>query len=130
MKMGKKKRRKLDVPKRVPRVIPTKAEADAKRDEGMDASEGNSGEEWAEYAHEFIVKHLRVHEELFSDNLWIHGLEMPKSPRALGSRFTTIARLGLMESTGTYRNSVSSNNSARVLWRSLSYEGEAHCAHG
>ncbi len=126
-----KKKKRYQVPDRRPRrVIPTEDEASAKREVGMARAEASSGEEWAGDAHEFIVAHLQVHDELFADNLWDHGLEMPISPRALGPRFRVIANLGLMESTGRYRNSVSSNNSARPVWRSLIFEGEAHCETG
>jgi glutathione S-transferase len=127
--MSKKKR--YHVPERRPRrVIPTEGEADAKREIGMARAEGNSGPEWAMLADDFIENHLRVHDELFADHLWLHGLEMPISPRALGPRFRVAAGKQFMESTGTYRNSVSSNNSARPVWRSLIFEGEAHCEAG
>ena len=89
------------------------------RDVGVARAEAGAKEAWLVLAYAALVAHLRAHGEFFVDDLWRSGLERPRESRALGAVVQRAARERLMEKTGEYRQSRSSNLSPKPVWRSL-----------
>jgi hypothetical protein len=96
--------------------------AKAGRDKGMASAEQHSGEEWADYADQFIEDYARSHRTVFVDDLWDAGLVEPPSPRALGPRMLAASRRGLIRKTDRVRPSVRSHLTGKPIWISLIYE--------
>lgn len=99
------------------------AEAEAARDAGMTTAETSAGETWQTYAVRFIRNYARANPTVFVDDLWEAGLERPPQPKALGPAVRAAARTGIIEKTGDYRPSRSSNLLPKPVWRSLVHEG-------
>lgn len=97
-------------------------EARSGREVGMLRSERRAGEEWKDYADEFIFVYLTMRRELFCDDLWEAGLEIPAQPKALGPRLVAAAREGWMVKSGQYRPSVRSHLQVKPVWSSLIFE--------
>lgn len=97
------------------------AEAEAARDAGMTTAETSAGEDWHRYAVRFIEDYAARHPLVFVDDLWEAGLERPPQPKALGPAVRAAARAGIIEKTGDYRPSRSSNLLPKPVWRSLVY---------
>lgn len=91
---------------------------------GMARTDEAAGEEWREYADDFIYAYLVTHKYLFVDELWDAGLQGPEgaSDRALGPRFRHAADAGWMVKTGEARKSVRSNMQLKPVWRSRVFE--------
>lgn len=101
------------------------AEAEASRDRGMARAAESSGDGWQSYAVGFIEDYARRSPTVFVDDLWEAGLERPAQPKALGPAVLAASRAGLIEKTGEYRPSRSSNMLPKPVWRSLIFDGRA-----
>lgn len=95
----------------------------AERDAAIAQVEAHSPPEWRVEAFAFLTEYLRTHREMFVDDLWTAGLPVPPELRALGALFNRAVRAGLMRKTDRYLPSVRSHLSPKVVWRSLSFEG-------
>jgi hypothetical protein len=100
------------------RGLPSTEVAAARREAGMETAEASAGEEWNAEALGFIERYAQEHDELFVDDLWEAGLTPPANRKALGPVLMRTARVGLIEKTGEYRPSRSSNLSVKPVWRS------------
>lgn len=103
--------------------VTSKSDAYARRSEGMRSAEDNVDEQWYRGAVAFITKHARGSEEIFCDDLWKAGLEIPREARALGPVIMQCVRDGVLERSGRYRASTASNMTPKPVWRSLLYQG-------
>lgn len=101
-----------------------KAGGYARRADGMQRAEEGVDEKWYRDALAFIRKYCRTHEEMFCDDLWTAGLEVPREARALGPVIMQAVRDGIIERAGRYRASTGSNMTPKPVWRSLVYEGK------
>jgi hypothetical protein len=105
------------------RGVPTPEAAAARRDAGVAQAEAGAGDDWLDQAFEFLRAYAEEHEEVFVDDLWEAGLTPPANRRALGPVLMRAARAGVIEKTGQYRPSTSSNLSVKPVWRSRVYCG-------
>jgi hypothetical protein len=101
----------------------------AARDAGIKQSAETAGDEWGEYAVEFIRTYLESHRTLHVDSLWDAGMTEPKSARGLGAAMQKTRTAGLMEPIVTpegwiaAKPSKRSNMQLKAVWRSLIYRG-------
>lgn len=95
--------------------------AKAGRDLGMLRAERHAGEEWNDYCDDFIYVYCRIYRELFCDDLWTAGLEVPAQPKALGPRISAAGRADWIRKSGEYRPSVRSHLQVKPVWESLIY---------
>lgn len=105
---------------------PKRTVAESARDAGIAASEKTCGDEWREYAIEFLKSFLRTHATMHVDQLWEAGLRRPKSPRGLGAVIQFAATEGWMEKQESHgcvlaRPSTNSNMQLKPVWRSNLY---------
>jgi hypothetical protein len=104
--------------------LPTAEEAEQRRDAGMAAAAATTGPTWIDYATEYVRCYLLDHHYLFCDDVWLHGLARPESPRAFGQVMKNAIRNGWMTKTSEARASVNSNLSLRSVYRSNIYDTE------
>lgn len=108
----------------MPVPLSPQARARIERDAAIAQVEAHSPPEWRVEAWDFLTEYLRTHETMHVDSLWDAGLPVPPELRALGALFNRAVRAGLMTKTDRYLPSVRSHLSPKVVWRSLSFEGE------
>ena len=104
------------------------AEARVEGEAGLALAEENSGDEWSDYADEFLHSYCRSHMEMFTPDLWEAGLEVPVSPRAMGGVMQRAIKEGVIRvithrgmiccKTNPYRH-----NATTPVYESLVYEG-------
>jgi hypothetical protein len=90
---------------------------------GMARAADHAGEEWQEYALQFVYNYLENNSMLFTDDLWLAGLREPASPRALGAVLATASRHGWMSkhmvgNSILARPSTASNGQLKAVWQS------------
>ena len=96
-----------------------------RRDNGIQMSSEASGEEWSEYAIEFVRNYLIRNSTLHVDALWQAGLSVPVSQRALGGVMQHVIRSGWVTKIVTTEGytaampSMSSNQQLKPVWRSM-----------
>ena len=100
--------------------------AEYQRDDGIQRSRDSSGEEWHEYALEFVRRYLERHRTLHVDQLWRAGLQEPNSPRALGAVMQAAAKRNWITAIRAHggtvaRPSTRSNMQLKPIWRSELY---------
>jgi len=98
-------------------------DAQRRQEEGIHRAVNHAGITWVDYATRYMEVYLLRHRELFCDDVWDSGLEVPESPRAFGQVMKNALREGWMEPSSTPRRSAQSNNSFRTVYRSLIYVG-------
>ena len=101
--------------------------AEHQRDDGIQRSRDSSGEEWHEYALEFVRQYLRRNRTLHVDQLWRAGLQEPTSPRALGAVMQEAAKRNWITAIRAHggtvaRPSTRSNMQLKPLWKSELFE--------
>ena len=106
--------------------MPTQAEALKGQQDGLQRSTSRSGEDWLNYAKEFLRVYLLDHEKLFCDDVWDSGLERPASPRAFGAAMKHAKKCGWMEEAGESRKSKQAHMAIRVVYRSLICRSAEH----
>lgn len=94
-----------------------------RRDQGIEQSSENSGEEWKLYAIEYVKQFLMSHQTLFVDDLWEDGLKQPSSPRALGAVMQFAVKEGWMveqkhDGCILAKPSKASNMQLKRVWKS------------
>lgn len=96
------------------------------RDAALQQVEENADPEWIERASEALRLFLTHHKTMFVDDFWEWTeLDRPRESRALGPVFVRAARIGLMEKSGGYRNSIASRMGPKPIWRSKIYDPNA-----
>ena len=90
--------------------------AETRQTEGITSAVQHSGPTWIAYATQYVRVYLTHHDELFCDDVWAHGLQRPKSPRAFGQVMKTAIREGWMVPTSRARRSHQSNNALRAVY--------------
>lgn len=92
-----------------------------RRDKGMLLVKESAGPEWVDEAEKVIHKLSTELSTFTSDDIWAAGLSRPKNSKALGPVLTSVARAGVIEATGDFRQTTqASRNGAPVrVWRSL-----------
>ena len=100
------------------------SQAQAAKAEAIERVEANAPQAWLAKASQVTLDIARVNPQGFtSDAIWwildACGYGNPPEPRALGAVFQALAREGLIEKTGEYRDSERSENHARpvCVWR-------------
>jgi uracil-DNA glycosylase family 4 len=89
------------------------------KDAGVELAEMGADPEWLERAWDALVMYLETHEEFHVDAFWEKtGLDRPREARALGPLVLRAAKQGMMEKTGEFRSSTSSNGSEKPVWAS------------
>lgn len=101
--------------------IPSADDAANKREIGITKSSEHSGEDWLEYAKDFMIGYCTENEYIFCDDIWKAGLEKPESPRAFGAVMRHALRNNWIIKTDQARPSVQSNLSLRMVYKSLIY---------
>jgi len=99
----------------------TVSEAQAARSEGIAQVAAGADPNWASDAYDFIAEYAKTHPDVFCDDLWEAGLEMPREPRALGPVMLKASRDGLISPSGNYRPSVHSKMGVKSVWKSNVY---------
>ena len=103
--------------------------ARARRDEGIQRSAETAGNEWLDYARDFLRQYLTNHPTLHIDDLWSSGLVEPESMRGVGHVIREAKTVGWIEHITTpegwvcAKPSVKSNCQLKAVWRSLIYHG-------
>lgn len=96
------------------------AEARAGRDEGMARASANAGDDWAQYAYEWLYDYCLHHHTMFTDDLWALGLEEPPTTkRALGGVVRRLAGDGVIMKTNLRRPRTYGHLADGPVWRSL-----------
>lgn len=96
-----------------------------RRDRAMKQVEENADEVLLEQWWQFLKRYLRSNRTLFCDEFMAASPCRPlANSRALGPLYVRAAREGLMRKTETYRPSVRSNLSPKVVWESLIFDRE------
>lgn len=101
--------------------LPSKTEAENKREDGIEQSSDHSGIDWLEEAKAFMWRYCKSNEFVFCDDVWEAGLERPESPRAFGAVMRHAIRSKWITKTDRARPSVQSNLSMRMVYKSRLY---------
>lgn len=99
--------------------------ARAERDAAMASVDANANERWKAEALAVITRLAQDHGELTSDDVMIELGKNPRivvhDPRALGPVMLYAVKLGIIEKTGQYQQSIRRHATPIPIWRKRRY---------